>query len=97
MVGLAGFMPDALRRRDPLGSMLMSLYAWKITAAGKTGFEAVTSLGELEEYLRNSGLPGARPSKPLIEQTKLMQHEGQGVYKHNINGEQWTLLWIALR
>jgi hypothetical protein len=77
--------------------MLMSLYAWKITAAGKTDIEAVTSLGELEEYLGNSDLPGARPSRSIVEQTKLMQHEGQGVYKHNIDGEQWTLLWIALR
>jgi hypothetical protein len=74
----------------------MSLYAWKITALGKPDVEEITSLAQLEAYLDASDLPGARPARPIIERTQVMQSDGQGVFKHRTDDEQWTLLWIAL-
>lgn len=75
----------------------MSMYAWKITASDKAAFEGITTLEGLEEVLTHSDLPLARSPKDIITQTRLMQHEGQGVYKHRSEDVQWTLLWVALR
>lgn len=51
----------------------------------------------LQTYLDGSGLPGACPSQPIIERTRLMQHEGQGYYRSPASMEEcWTLVWVML-
>jgi hypothetical protein len=75
----------------------MSFYAWKITSSGKASIEGTTTLEGLEDVLTASGLPLRRSPEDIVRQTLLMEHEGQGVYKHRSEGEQWTLLWVALR
>ncbi|MGV1872525.1 hypothetical protein [Agrobacterium rosae] len=74
-----------------------SLYAWKMMVPRRPSYENIGTLDELEAYLDASGLPGTNPSKPIIERTRLMQHEGQGYYKEPTNGEGWSLLWVELR
>jgi hypothetical protein len=75
----------------------MSIYAWKITPSDKAAIEGITTLEGLEDVLKASDLPLTRSPKDIVAQTRLMEHEGQGVYKHRSDGEQWTLLWVALR
>jgi hypothetical protein len=73
------------------------LYAWKVQATSRPDHEQIGTLQELETFLDSSGLPGAAPSRPIIERTRSMQHEGQGYYKANGRSEeQWTLLWVML-
>jgi hypothetical protein len=76
---------------------MMSIYAWKITASDKAAIEGITTLEGLEKALAVSNLPLTRSPNEIVTQTRLMEHEGQGVYKHNVEGERWTLLWVALR
>jgi hypothetical protein len=76
---------------------MMTLYAWKISSQNETHAESVSTLEELEAYLRASGLPMDRAPDEIIASTKLRQFEGQGVYKARTSaGDQWTLLWIEL-
>jgi hypothetical protein len=77
--------------------MRMTLYAWKISSLDETHAESVSTLEEIEAYLRASGLPMDRAPEDIIASTKLRQFEGQGVYKARTPaGYQWTLLWIEL-
>ena len=73
------------------------MYSWKITSSGKASIEGLTTLEGLEDVLTASGLPLARSPKDIVTQTRLMEHEGQGVYRHRTEREEWTLLWVALR
>jgi hypothetical protein len=73
------------------------MYSWKITSSGKASNEGITTLEGLEDVLTASDLPLARSPKDIVTQTRLMEHEGQGVYRHRSEGEEWTLLWVALR
>jgi hypothetical protein len=75
----------------------MSMYAWKITASDRAALDGITTLEGLERVLTSSGLPLMRSPKDIITQSRLMEHDGQGVYKHRGEGGQWTLLWVALR
>jgi hypothetical protein len=74
----------------------LTLYAWKISAVDKADVESITTLDQLKAYLDASDLPRAEPCETIIARTRLMQHEGQGVYKHRLEGEEWTLLSCAL-
>ena len=75
----------------------MSCYAWKVSAPGRPDFEGIGTLSDLEAYLDASGLPGTSPSRPIIERTLRMQHEGQGYYKEPTHADdRWSLLWIEL-
>lgn len=57
----------------------------------KPSYEKIGTLDELDADFDASGLPGTNhPSKPIIERTRLMQHEGQGYYKEPTNGEGWS-------
>jgi hypothetical protein len=75
----------------------LSIYAWKITTPDKAVIEGITTLEGLEKALTALDLPRTGSPNEIVSQTRLMEHEGQGVYKHNVDGEQWTLLWVALR
>ncbi|SFB60833.1 hypothetical protein SAMN03159496_05723 [Rhizobium sp. NFR07] len=76
---------------------MMSYYAWKVSAPGRPDIEGFGTLGDLEAYLNASGLEGASPSRPIIEHTLRMQHEGQSYYKQPTpSQERWSLLWIEL-
>lgn len=74
----------------------MVIYCWKITASDRPDVERMTSLVELEAYINNCDLPRTQPTSEIIAQTHLWQHKRQGVYKHRVQGEEWTLVWIAL-
>ena len=73
------------------------MYAWKITSSGRASIEGITTLEGLENVLAVSNLPLTRSPRDIVTQARLMEHEGQGVYKHRTEGEEWTLLWVALR
>lgn len=83
--------------RSACGDATRSLYAWKLMVPRRPSYEKIGTLDELEAYLDASGLAGTNPSKPIIERTRLMQHQGQGYYKEPTNGEGWSLLWVELR
>lgn len=85
-----------LNQLTEMVTRMASLYAWKITAPARSPHEKIGTLEELETYLNASGLPGANPSKTIIERTRLMQSDGQGYYKEPTNGEGWSLLWVEL-
>jgi hypothetical protein len=74
----------------------MSLYAWKISASDKPDIEGVSTLDGLQAFISTFDLPLTRSPKDIVTQTRLMEREGQGVYKHRTDSEQWTLLWVAL-
>lgn len=76
--------------------MVVNLVAWKISAPDRPDTEGISNLGELETFLENSDLPRMRSANDIIMQTGAMQHEGQGVYRYRVPGEEWTLLWVAI-
>ena len=77
----------------------MTLYAWKITSAQRVYAQGIGALNELEAYLRESNLPMDRSPADIISFMKLMQFEGQSVYKFRHPTDppsEWTLVWIEL-
>ncbi|KQR75665.1 hypothetical protein ASG25_13575 [Rhizobium sp. Leaf384] len=75
----------------------MNQYAWKIERAAGAALEGTTSLEQLEAVLEQASLPAAHTAADIISITKIMQFEGQGIYRHRAPGEEWTLLWVELR
>lgn len=78
----------------------MTIYAWKITSSECVVAENIGSLSKLESCLQTSNLPMDRSPADIISFMKLMQFEGQAVYKFRSTADplsQWTLVWIELR
>lgn len=77
----------------------MTKYAWKISSSERVYAENIGSLTALETCLHVLDLPMDRPPSEIISFMKLMQLEGQAVYKYRSKkdaGSQWTLVWIEL-
>lgn len=74
----------------------MKLYAWKISASDRPAMEGISTLEELQALLDSSDLPRSRSAGEIITQTRIMEHEGQGVYRHRESQQEWNLLWVAL-
>ena len=72
-------------------------YAWKIQCPGRDDLEGISTLDELVLRLSEADLPGTVAASEIVRRTKLLQHEGQGVWKSRDQPEdRWTLLWIEL-
>ena len=81
----------------PMAGHSPRLYAWKIKASNRHAIEGITTLGELEACLVESGLPMRRSPADIIAQTLIMEYEGEGIYRHRAEDGYWTLTWVALR
>lgn len=77
----------------------MSIYAWKISSNTRVYSEKIGTLEQLEADLDALDLPLDRSSKEVISFAKLMQDEGQGVYRFRNSADvqqHWALVWIEL-
>ena len=75
----------------------MSQYAWKIQCPGRADLEGIGTLEELVALLTEAELPGGVAPSEIVRRTRIMQHEGQGVWKSRAHPQdQWTLHWIEL-
>lgn len=75
----------------------MERYAWKLQCPARPDLEGISTLEELTTILAEADLPGDVAPKEIVRRTKIMQHEGQGVWKSRAQPEErWTLLWIEL-
>lgn len=81
----------------PMAGHTPCLYAWKIMASNRDPIEGITTLSELEACLMECRLPMRQSPADIITQTLIMEHEGEGVYRHREQDAYWTLIWVALR
>jgi len=74
-----------------------TLYSWKICSPDQPDAESIGTLADLEQYLDQSDLEGAHPSRKIIARTLSMQLDGQGYFKSSADPEsRWTLTWLEL-